>query len=284
MVPNGETLHTWERSRRGDPGRFVGMDADPGAPGPSDRAQDRRRAVAHAMAPLVLLDLDGTLAPIVAHPDRSRVDAAAIRAIRALLGGGIRVGVVTGRPSRQAERLLRVDGVEIAGLYGLEGAPPVPGAVLERLEGVAGALPGAWVEPKGATAAIHVRESPSDLRASFGPELERIARDAGMEVHPGKAVFDLVPAGVGRKGTTVERMAEGADAVVYAGDDLPDLEAFGALDRLAARGVPVVRIAVAAAGTPVELIRAADAVLPDPAALGVWLEALAGERQTGGRT
>lgn len=258
------------------------MGADPGTTGRP--VEERRRDVVAATAPLVLLDLDGTLAPIVAHPDRSRVDPAALRAIRALLAAGVGVGVVTGRPSRQAERLLGLDGVSVAGLYGLEGAPPIPGAVLERIEEAAGALPGAWVEPKGATAAVHVRESPAVPRASLGPELERIAREAGLEVHPGKAVFDLVPAGRGRKGAAVERMAEGADAIVYAGDDLPDLEAFGALDRLAARGLPVVRIAVAADGTPRELLRAADVVLTDPVALGAWLVTLAAERQAGGRT
>jgi trehalose 6-phosphate phosphatase len=246
---------------------------------------DPRRAVALAGSPVVLLDLDGTLAPIVAHPARARVDAAAIAAIHALLAAEVTVGIVTGRPSHEARALLPGLGdVAIAGLYGLEGAPEVPADVIDELERAAGAVPGAWVERKGATAAVHVRASPEASWAPLAARLERIARGSGLEVHAGKAVFDLVPAGVGRKGAAVERLADGADSVVYAGDDLPDLEAFAALDRLAADGRYVVRVAVAQAESPDELLRAADVVVPDPAALAAWLAALAADRQPGGRT
>lgn len=235
---------------------------------------------------MVLLDLDGTLAPIVAHPDDARVEPAAIDAIRALGAAGIGVGVVTGRPSGEASRLLGVDDVAIAGLYGLEGAPPVAAEVVAEVEREARAVPGAWVEPKGATVAVHVRASPAASWPALAAGLERIARGSRLEVHAGKAVFDLVPAGVGRKGSTVARLVADAeaDAVAYAGDDLPDLEAFAALDRLAADGMPVLRVAVAAAESPEQLLRAADVVLPDPAGLAAWLATLAADRQAGGRT
>jgi trehalose 6-phosphate phosphatase len=181
--------------------------------------------------------------------------------------------------------LLGID-VAIAGLYGLEAAPPVAADVVAAIEGRARSVPGAWVEPKGATVAVHVRASPPAAWPPLAGDLERIARGSGLEVHAGKAVFDLVPAGAGRKGSAVARLAAEAeaDAVAFAGDDLPDLEAFEALDRLAELGAPVVRVAVAAAGSPGELLRAADVVVPDPAALAAWLAALAADRQAGGRT
>jgi trehalose 6-phosphate phosphatase len=232
----------------------------------------------------VLLDLDGTLAPIVAHPGDARVEPAATEAVRALASAGIDVAIVTGRPSREAARLLGVDDVPIAGLYGLEGAPPIATEVVAALERSAASVPGAWVEPKGATVAVHVRATPPASRPALAGELERIARARGLEVHAGKAVFDLVPGGAGRKGAAVARLAADADAVAYAGDDLPDLEAFAALDRLAAAGIPVVRIAIAAAGSPESLLRAADVVLPDPAVLAAWLAELAADRQAGGLT
>jgi trehalose 6-phosphate phosphatase len=263
------------------------MDAGPGSTGLGRGLApptDGRRRLVEGERPLVLLDLDGTLAPIVAHPDDARVEPAAIEAIHALASAGIGVAIVTGRPSAEAARLLGGDDVPIAGLYGLEGAPPIATEVVAALERAAASVPGAWVEPKGATVAVHVRASPPPSWAALAGELERIARARGLEVHAGKAVFDLVPAGVGRKGAAVGRLAADADAVAYAGDDLPDLEAFAALDRLAAGGVTVVRIAVADAGSPRALLEAADLVLPDPAALAAWLAALAADRQPGGRT
>jgi trehalose 6-phosphate phosphatase len=259
------------------------MGADAGSPGHGG-ASDPRPVIATAAHPLILLDLDGTLAPIVAHPDHARVVPAAADAIRALLAAGIAVAIVTGRPSSEAQRLLGVDGVAVAGLYGLEGAPAIPGEVLEALAGVVDAVPGAWVEPKGATAAVHVRASPLTAIAPLERELARVAAGSGLELHAGKAVFDLVPEGRGRKGAAVERLAAGADAVAYAGDDLPDLEAFAALDRLAGDGVRVVRVAVADAGSPDALLAAADVVVPDPDGLAAWLAAIAADRQAGGRT
>jgi trehalose 6-phosphate phosphatase len=67
----------------------------------------------------------------------------------------------------------------------------------------------------------------------------------------------------------VERLVrdEGLDGSLYAGDDLPDLDAFAALDRLATTGVATVKVAVRSEETPTELVEAADLVVDRPAGL-----------------
>ena len=90
-------------------------------------------------------------------------------------------------------------------------------------------------------------------------------------------VLELVPVGAARKGGVVERLAsaEGLRAVLYAGDDLPDLEAFEALDRLRTSGMATVKIVVAGPGTPAELSAAADVVVEGPQGLVSLLRELA---------
>jgi trehalose-6-phosphatase len=67
------------------------------------------------------------------------------------------------------------------------------------------------------------------------------------------------------KGAAVERLAgeHGLEAVLYAGDDHADLDAFAALERLAASGTVAVRVAVRGDETPPALIEAADVVCSD---------------------
>jgi trehalose 6-phosphate phosphatase len=63
--------------------------------------------------------------------------------------------------------------------------------------------------------------------------------------------------------------------VLFAGDDLADVDAFVALDRLQSRGVMTLRVAVRGDETPSELLDAADVVVEGPRALVALLIALA---------
>jgi trehalose 6-phosphate phosphatase len=59
------------------------------------------------------------------------------------------------------------------------------------------------------------------------------------------------------------------------GDDVGDLPAFDALDRLADKGLDVVRVAVVSAETPSALIDRADHLVRGPAGTLELLESLA---------
>ena len=85
----------------------------------------------------------------------------------------------------------------------------------------------------------------------------------------GKRALEVVPAGRPRKGGAVERLVEeyGLAAVLYAGDDTADVEAFAALDALEDRGVLGLRVAVRGPETPDDLVRKSDLSVEGPAGL-----------------
>jgi trehalose 6-phosphate phosphatase len=220
----------------------------------------------------VLLDFDGSLAPIVAHPDLAVPEPGAREALTALVGRYAVVAVVTGRRAEEVASLLSVPGLRYEGLYGLEGsAPELFLAVLPQVARAAATVPEAWVEDKGVSVAVHYRAARDPLRARVAlmAALEPIATDAGMWLAEGKMVLELVPADRPMKGGAVERIVGESElqAVLYAGDDVADLDAFDAIDRLAASGLATVKVAVRGDETPPALIEAADLVADGPRGL-----------------
>ena len=101
----------------------------------------------------------------------------------------------------------------------------------------------------------------------------RIAQRHGLEVVPGKMVWELRPAVHSDKGDAVCRVvaASGARSVVVAGDDLGDLAAFTAASGLGGGGL---RVAVRSAEAPPDLLAEADLVVEGPAGLRALLERL----------
>jgi trehalose 6-phosphate phosphatase len=194
------------------------------------------------------------------------------------------VAVVSGRPGDDIRRLLRAEGIEVFGLYGLEGSGgPVhsPGvkAVRKEVERIAALVPGAWVEDKGASLAVHYRqaESPAAAPGLLGPPLHELAAARGLAVLPGRMVLELAPLEVPGKGSVITELvrAHGLRAALYAGDDAAELPAFAALDRLREAGILAVKVAVSSNETPPELLAGADVVVNGPAGLLPLLRALA---------
>jgi trehalose 6-phosphate phosphatase len=232
-----------------------------------ERLGDPRRAV-------IVLDVDGTLAPIAPRPDLAAVPDDVRRELARLASRYALVAVVSGRPTEDAEAMVATPGVRVVGLYGLEGAPPVPATVIAGVRAAADPIAGAWVEVKGASLAVHTRQAAPDAADELRPPLEAIAASAGLEVIDGKKVLELVPAGRPRKGGAVSRLLSGADvdAALYAGDDVADIAAFEAL-----RGAPRLRsvcVAVRGVEMPPELGAAADVVVEGSAGLAALLGAL----------
>jgi trehalose 6-phosphate phosphatase len=215
-------------------------------------------------AAAIVLDFDGTLAPIVRRPELA-VPAEGIAAeLVRLVGTFALVAVVTGRPEAEIRSRLDVQGVRVEGLYGLR-APDLDEPILAAVETAAAGVPGAWVERKGMSVAVHVRETadPDAAQAALRPALTAICAAHGLEIAYGKRVLELVPAGRPRKGEAVERLVRESEveAAMFAGDDLADLEAFRALDRLADEGIRTVKVAVVGPETPPELAAVADATV-----------------------
>ena len=221
-----------------------------------------------------MLDFDGTLAEIVARPEHAcPVDGA--REVLVELAGRYRtVAIVTGRRSEEVAALLHVPHVTYVGLYGLEdGANELVTAIVPAVQTATAKTPEAWVEDKGVSVAVHYRQAPDPVsaRAALLVALQPVATEAGLELIEGKMVLELVPPNRPLKGGAVERLARehGLRALLYAGDDHADLDAFDALDRLIGSGDvrAAVRVAVRGPETPPALVDAADVVAEGPAEL-----------------
>lgn len=212
--------------------------------------------------------------PELAHPAEGARDALA-----ALVERYRAVAIVTGRRSEEVAALLDVPHVAYVGLYGFEAeAPELVTAVVPRAETAVVEVPQAWVEDKGGSIAVHYRQAPdpSAARAALMVALQPVATESGLEIIEGKMVIELVPPDRPMKGAAVERIAgeHGLEAILYAGDDHADLDAFAGLDRLGASGLLTVRVAVRGAETPAALIGSADLVTDGPAELVELLQTL----------
>ncbi|MGW0788413.1 trehalose-phosphatase [Streptomyces sp. NPDC002911] len=277
---------------------------NPAHPLPTPSTQAGREGLAALLArpsrAVVALDFDGTLADIVPDPEQSRAHPAVVPALSALAPQVAAVAVITGRPADTAVRYggfagaPGLDHLVVLGHYGAERwdaatatvrAPaPDPGveavraelpAVLE--EAGTGTDSGIWVEEKGGRAlAVHTRRA-ADPQAAFealrAPLIGLAARH-GLIVEPGRLVLELRPPGMD-KGVALEEYVEetGAEAVLYAGDDLGDLAAYAAVEKLRTRGTAGLLVC---SGTEVpELAERADLSLPGPAAVAELLHSLA---------
>ncbi|MFE0445866.1 trehalose-phosphatase [Streptomyces sp. PDY-4] len=248
---------------------------------------------------LIGLDFDGTLAPIVPDPEQARAHPDAVPALAALAPKVAAVAVVTGRPAGVAVRhggFAGVPGLEhlvVLGHYGAERwdaatgevtAPaPHPGvaAVRAELPGLldrAGAWQGTWIEEKGGRAvAVHTRRA-ADPQAAYEALREPLAGLAarhGLVVEPGRLVLELRPPGMD-KGVALSEYAReiGAGSVLYAGDDLGDLAAFTAVDKLRSAGVPGLLVC-SGSDEVAELQERADLVVDGPPGLVRLLATLA---------
>jgi trehalose 6-phosphate phosphatase len=246
---------------------------------------DRLRAIAsHREQAGILLDFDGTLSEIVPSPEEARPVAGAAAMLEQLAASFRVVAVVSGRRAGDVAALLGAN-VRYIGLYGLEdGVLPERDAsmfverVLPDVEEIAGTVAGAHVEHKGVQLAVHYRAArdPVAAVAELRPRLQALAEAHGLTLMEGKRVLELAAAGGPTKGDVVESIAaqERLRHVVYAGDDVADLEAFAAVDRLVSSGVSGVKLAVRSEETPEALLTAADLQVDGPAGLMELLRSL----------
>ncbi|MFJ2771785.1 trehalose-phosphatase [Streptomyces sp. NPDC087300] len=243
--------------------------------------------LAHPERAVVALDFDGTLAPIVPDPEQARAHPDAVPVLAALAPRLRSVAVVTGRPAGVAVRyggfagVPGLDHLVVLGHYGAErwdavtgtvhAAAPHPGVAAVRAElpgflDAIGAWRGTWIEEKGRAVAVHTRRA-RDPQAAFDALREPLAELAnrhGLIVEPGRLVLELRPPGTDKGVALAGYLREvGAESVLYAGDDLGDLPAFGAVEKLRSDGVA--GLLVCSGSTEVEeLAGRADLVVDGP--------------------
>jgi trehalose 6-phosphate phosphatase len=226
----------------------------------------------HPERSAILTDFDGTLSPIV----EDWTAAAPLHGVRDVLEELASryevVGVISGRPVSYLVDHLGTK-IRLAGLYGLEsmvdgepltadGAEAWRPQVQHAVESATNRF-GSLVEHKGLSMTAHFRTRP-ELEREIRAWADREQKRTGLELRAAKASVELHPPVDFDKGTVVEAIVNGLDHACFLGDDVGDLPAFDALDRLRERGVHTVKIGVKTAEAPPALLGAADIVVDGP--------------------
>jgi trehalose 6-phosphate phosphatase len=257
--------------------------------------QAARGLVARAQEVALCLDFDGTLSPVVEDPQAARPLQGVVELLEPLARRFAAVALISGRPAPYLAEHVAAPGVRYLGLYGLQemyegevrvdprleaARPAVSAAAAALRDSAAVRDSGAWLEDKEYSVAVHTRRVPD--RDRWAEPVDRTARqiaeEHGLELIPGKLVWELRPPVPSDKGDAVRRVVaeSGARAVVVVGDDLGDLPAFAAVAELAGQGHHEgLRVAVRSAEAPPQLIAGADLVLEGPQGVLDFLRLLA---------
>lgn len=219
----------------------------------------------------ILLDVDGTLAPIAPRPEDARVPDEARAEVARLASSYGLVACVSGRTGEDARQLVGVEGIHYVGSHGLE-LEPEAAEWRERIRSFAANVD--WpVEDKGLTVSFHYRQAgDEDAALAYLEEVAERARQEGLVPRFGRKVLEIRPPVHADKGTAVQQLLSEADLqrALYAGDDTTDLDGFRALEGLELG----VRVAVSSDEAPHDLVAKADVVVSSPAELVELLKRL----------
>ena len=197
--------------------------------------------IARAPQLLVACDYDGTLAPVTGDPWSVRPLPQAASALRSLaLLPATTTAVISGRALRELAAMSRLPGeVHLIGSHGSEfdigfvhtldrPARALKARLVEALRGITRRQPGAVLEIKPASVAVHVRQAdPVVAEQVLGKVRSGPGAWDGVYVTEGNSVVELsvVP---GDKGEALDvlRHRYGVTAAVFVGDDISAEEVF----------------------------------------------------------
>jgi len=201
----------------------------------------------------LLLDLDGTIAPLELTPQAVGPDKARRRLLDALLARlNGRLAVVSGRGLADLDRVLEGRIRALGAVHGLARRTSdgrvftTPGAELMRealadISAFAAADPGLLVEDKGPAVSLHYRR-----HAAVAPAcrdlVRRLGSRLGLTVQEGDMVIEIRTPGPDKGDAIAAFMAEApfaGYAPVFLGDDLTDEDGFRVVRRLGGYGVVI---------------------------------------------
>lgn len=266
-------------------------------PAPATLAEALEPLLADPSRVAVLLDLDGTLAPIVRDPEAATVPEGMRQLVMRLPGRFGLVGIISGRRAATARRILGLGTIPYAGNHGAEillrGAheplvDPDADRWASHVHGIVDAVGDEALrrvslrrEDKGPIVALHWRGAEDEVAAEkLAREIGARAEAAGLALHEGRRVLELRPPVRIGKDVAVHRLLDGApvDIAIYVGDDRTDVDAFDALRALVMSGrlAHAVCAGVTSDETPPELAESADILLDGPRGVRALLDALGG--------
>lgn len=216
---------------------------------------------------LVATDFDGTLAPLVSNPKKSDPIPGSLEALEILAGvPHTKAAIVSGRDLASLRKVAPVTrDVTLVGSHGAEISDDEQElskeqeALLKRLtEEVKKAsklIPGSKVEEKKYAVALHIRTAKNSAKATEQAAAleDRLAGIPGVTLARGKKVseFAVIDA---TKDAALESIAQrwenGADAVLYLGDDVTDEHIFTGLPaRLTSPNTEIITVKVGEGAT-----------------------------------
>ncbi|XP_023020813.1 trehalose-6-phosphate synthase 1 isoform X3 [Leptinotarsa decemlineata] len=205
----------------------------------------------------LLLDYDGTLAPIAPHPDLATIPAETKNVLQRLSNvSDVYIAIVSGRNVNNVKEMVGIEGITYAGNHGLEilhpdgtkFVHPMPtefhnkvGELMRQLQEKV-CRDGAWVENKGALLTFHFRETPVNLRPALEREATSMIEAAGFNAAKAHCAIEAKPPvqwNKGRASIYILRTAFGVDwceriRIIYVGDDATDEDAMQTLKGMAA--------------------------------------------------
>jgi len=197
---------------------------------------------------LVASDFDGTLSPIVAHPEKAALEASAPAVLRDLTGRypEVRLAFLSGRSLTDlAPRLGAVaHNAILAGNHGLEirgpslawthpilnEVRPCFDSLRDQLERIFRSMSGLEIEDKGASLTLHYRRMAQRLVPDLVERVGSIVVPGQIRIHEGKKVFEFRPKVNWNKGSAMRKIARHLNlsdqSIIFLGDDVTDEDVF----------------------------------------------------------
>jgi alpha,alpha-trehalase len=203
----------------------------------------------------VFLDYDGTLTPIVSHPEDAWLSESMRETLRSL-AVRVPVAILSGRDLDDVRGRVLVDGIVYAGSHGFDIAGagglrrelgsdylPVLDAAERELREALDEIAGSQLERKHFSVAAHYRNVNENDASKVAQAVAGVtARHRELRRIDGKKVYELVPDIDWNKGKAVLWLLEtlelerGSAFPIFIGDDRTDEDAFSALEN---RGIGI---------------------------------------------
>ncbi len=241
---------------------------------------------------IFVLDFDGTTAPIVDLPSQAAPDPV-MKIVFNRLVAKSSLAILSGRPVDFLRHRLaflsdavKPNDVLLFGHYGLERTTigsvdsQVARIIPEELEELsdlkqrwlANPVPEIYFEDKGYSCAFHFRNS-VEYKEQLFDWIDKNLEQRGLVARLGKMVVEVVPSSSPTKVSIIREFAKQYDSVVFAGDDLGDLDSFIELER--ERDLGLSRFSILVEGgfeTPPELLVSCDLKVESPMKLALVLD------------
>ena len=181
-----------------------------------------------ARRPLVVLDFDGTLAPITPRPGDARIGQSTLHKLREL-SAIADLAILTGRPGTFARKQLAGVKARVIGSHGNRqirmgrGMRNLLALAKKRFSGVRGL----FVEEKPSGFALHYRNVGKARLGSVKRSMRGFAKGTGATVLAGRKAVEFLPPGAKTKADALDAIVRRNKErhVLYVGDDQSDAKA-----------------------------------------------------------